>query len=492
MDCVLIRCNKCHHHMGVLTNLWSQIGKNYISPVVYVHDALDVTPDGAVKHGAKGTIIDNCRVQGIICAQCRSVLGSKCLSSTVNHALSIWLQYDNTDGFRSSLLLRVPSIQIMDPNTHDTIEPMIQRLLSLKNPLKNDDSHDDNESSTFYKDHSHKQTVTEDSNFNHLLDKIDAQGERIELLDTAGIQVVASLDRSMQYIDEAIRNLKSEIALTKKELSNSSDRTRKLTNDVCSTKSEIEEVKRTLEPLTTQNHIQEERLGIEDKITEAKASLRVEIGAMSEIYIQKVNLLESRLQNIQRDLKELRNTAQVALLASDTNAGEIAALKVEIVRLRQGIALERSSRSSSTNSVFALHDVDILTSNITKIGNKASQVEPLQMELELLKSRIQRMEAQASEWQKEPLASPPQKDPQHSLVSPKRKYITRSTMEDGLNSNTPASAIPMIQDNDISWSSSPTIYRPTSNQASSPRTPRKELKTRSPRLTKSGAIDKRS
>ncbi|KAI0506121.1 hypothetical protein F5B22DRAFT_479232 [Xylaria bambusicola] len=468
MDLALIRCNKCHLHMGVLTNLWFQIGKNYISPVVYVDGALDVAPDGAIRHGEKGTIMGNCRVQGVICVQCRSMLGSKCLRSTINHVLQ-----------EGSLVLRMPSIQIMNPNSHDTIEPIIQRVLSLKNPLGHDDSHDDNESSSFDEDHDHEQTMTEDSDLNHLLDKIDAQGERIELLDTAGIQVVASLDRSMRQIDEAIRNLKSEIAHTKKELSNSSDSTRKLTSDVWSTKSQIEEVKRTLEPLTTQCHIQEERFSIENAITEAKVSLQVEIGAMSEISMQKVKLLGSQLENMQRDLKEFRNAAQAALLASDANNGEIATLKSEIERLRQEVALERSSRPSPTSSVFASRDVDILTSNITKIGNKASQVEPLQMELELLKSRVQRMEAQTSEWQKEPAPSFQHKDTQHPLsVSPTRKYITSCTMEDGLDSNTSTSTIPILQDNGIGRSSL--------------RTTRKEPKTGPPRITKSGAIDKRS
>ncbi|KAI1369332.1 hypothetical protein F5Y08DRAFT_151183 [Xylaria arbuscula] len=87
MDIASISCSQCHHDLGTLLNLWTQIGKSYISPVVHTGTALDVTPDGAIKHGEKGTIVENCRVQQVICTLCRSVLGSKCLGSAVNHVL---------------------------------------------------------------------------------------------------------------------------------------------------------------------------------------------------------------------------------------------------------------------------------------------------------------------------------------------------------------------------------------------------------------------
>ena len=59
MDVVSICCSQCHHGLGTLLNLWTQIGKSYISPVVYADAALDVRLDGAIQHGEKGTIVDN-------------------------------------------------------------------------------------------------------------------------------------------------------------------------------------------------------------------------------------------------------------------------------------------------------------------------------------------------------------------------------------------------------------------------------------------------
>ncbi|KAJ3563568.1 hypothetical protein NPX13_g8150 [Xylaria arbuscula] len=403
MDIASISCSQCHHDLGTLLNLWTQIGKSYISPVVHTCTALDVTPDGAIKHGEKGTIVENCRVQQVICTLCRSVLGSKCLGSAVNHVLQ-----------EGSLLFRVSSIHIKDPNGHDTIRPIIERALSLKNPPSHA-SQDDNGAPS-YKEYDREQGAAEHPGIECILDKIDAQGEQIERLDTAGIQVVASLDRSLQQIGETIRIMKDDMTCAKRELLNNSNKTRELANDVLSTQTEVEKVKRTLQPLIVESHLEQERLSIDAAISEAKVSLGVEFSSMCDTYLETADLLESKLENMQRDLKEFRNTAHAALLESKTNFEDIAALKSELGHLRQDLALERSSKSSSTNTAFTSHEVDIITSNITKIGNKASQIEPLQMELELLKSRMQRIEAQAAGWQREPPASTGGKQLQQNLL----------------------------------------------------------------------------
>lgn len=231
-------------------------------------------------------------------------------------------------------MFRAASIQIENPKSHDTIKPIIQRTLSLKNPPSHG-SRNENDTASFYKNDGHEQAADENPVFNHLLNKIDAQGERVELLETAGLQVVASLNRSLQHIDDNIGIIKDDMTQTKRELSNNSSYTRKLANDVLTSQTEITEVKRALQPLPVKGHLEKEQLSIETSITEAKTSLRVELGDMCEAYLQKANLFGSKLENIQQDLKVFQTTAHAALLVSNTNIEEIAALKSELDRLKQ-------------------------------------------------------------------------------------------------------------------------------------------------------------
>ncbi|KAI1369333.1 hypothetical protein F5Y08DRAFT_151179 [Xylaria arbuscula] len=284
--------------------------------------------------------------------------------------------------------------------------------------------------------------------------------------------------------------MKDDMTCAKRELLNNSNKTRELANNVLSTQTEVEKVKRTLQPLIVESHLEQERLSIDAAISEAKVSLGVEFSSMCDTYLETADLLESKLENMQRDLKGFRNTAHAALLESKTNFEDIAALKSELGHLRQDLALERSSKSSSTNTAFTSHEVDIITSNITKIGNKASQIEPLQMELELLKSRMQRIEAQAAGWQREPPASTGGKQLQQNLLpDPDWGYSRGASIKGSVGSNGPA--IPKTRDNHINPSTPPTVYHSPPDLSSSPIAFEKRRKSSGPRITKAGTVDKR-
>ena len=62
MDLVAVRCAKCDATLGTLVNLWTQIGKKYITPVAYVEDKAEadnkITATGAVRIGDAGTLVE--------------------------------------------------------------------------------------------------------------------------------------------------------------------------------------------------------------------------------------------------------------------------------------------------------------------------------------------------------------------------------------------------------------------------------------------------
>ncbi|KAI0466458.1 hypothetical protein F4859DRAFT_302345 [Xylaria cf. heliscus] len=490
METVITCCSQCEHRLGSLLNLWTQIGKRYVSPVVTTH-TLDISAEGVIHQGEVGTIVDNCRVQQVVCNQCRSVLGSKCLSSSVNHVLH-----------EGQLLLRASSIQIKDIDGHGTVQPAIQRVLNLKNPPTDEvrpegDFEDDDHGSGSSESYNHRQTTDGFRKLDHILNQVDTQREEIERLDTAGYQIVASFNLAVQRIDEEVGNLKTKVVRMTVDLSDHSTKTKELTDSIVSIQSEINDIQKTLQPLAAQSHFGQEPSSIRNAATETDASWRVELYDEWEKHQQKLNLVESKLESAQEDFEDFRAsvendriTAKAALLASGANTEEIDVLKAELQHLRQELALERSYKSSTTNPVFAAREIDILTSSITKIGHRASQVETLQMEFELLKGRVQRMEAQTDTSRRVPAASL-QQEPHHSqLVNPKRKASLTFHIEDGINSGSPSSAI--LDAIDDRAGQSPTAHTTTLHSPPPLKGRRNSSRPGIPKLTKSGAVDKRT
>jgi hypothetical protein len=61
MDLVAVRCAKCDSKLGNLANLWTQIGKKYITPVAYAEekgDADKITATGAIRIGDAETLVE--------------------------------------------------------------------------------------------------------------------------------------------------------------------------------------------------------------------------------------------------------------------------------------------------------------------------------------------------------------------------------------------------------------------------------------------------
>ncbi|KAI0448523.1 hypothetical protein F5B21DRAFT_105281 [Xylaria acuta] len=487
METVTACCSQCEHRLGSLLNLWAQIGKRYISPVVH---ALDISPEGAVQQGETGTIVAGCTIQNVVCSQCRSVLGSKCLSSAVNHVLH-----------EGQLLLRTSSIQIKDLDGHGTVQPTIQRLLNLKNPPTDEvrpegNSEDNDHVSRSSENCNRRQATNGIPKLDHILSKIDAQGEEIERLDTAGYHIVASFNQTVQRIDEDVENLKNEMVQMTGDLSDHSTKTKGLADDIMSTQTEIKEIQKTLQPSAAHSHFGQESPPTRNAAAEANASWRVELCDKWEKHQQQLNLLGTKLENARQDLDDFqasfesaRTTAKAALLASKANTEDIVALKAELQHLRQELALERSYKSSTTSPAFSIREIDILTSNITKIGQRASQVETLQMEFELLKGRVQRMEAQTTS-QKGPAISLQREEPAHSqLTNSNCKVSSGCHVEDGISAGSPSAA---LNASEGYVSQSLTTHATTSYSPPPPKARRDSSRVGVPKLTKSGAVDKRT
>ncbi|OTB07592.1 hypothetical protein M426DRAFT_8589 [Hypoxylon sp. CI-4A] len=106
------------------------------------------------------------------------------------------------------------------------------------------------------------------------------------------------------------------------------------------------------------------------------------------------------LERMQEVLDRQTETAKANLSESKAHAEEIASLRAEVREPKEELSREQAQKSQPSVAVLPSRELDILTASITRIGQRASQVETLQMELELLKGRVQRMEKpQASNTQ---------------------------------------------------------------------------------------------
>lgn len=61
MDLVAVRCAKCDSKLGNLANLWTQIGKKYITPAAHAEEKADadkISATGAVRIGDADTLVE--------------------------------------------------------------------------------------------------------------------------------------------------------------------------------------------------------------------------------------------------------------------------------------------------------------------------------------------------------------------------------------------------------------------------------------------------
>lgn len=197
--------------------------------------------------------------------------------------------------------------------------------------------------------------------------------------------LVARLKQQCQSTEEAVAQLRDSIAKTQGDAEH-------LRVDISLREEELEQMR-------TRNTELEEDLAETKKLAqESVASAKAHA---------------KRSGTLQREIDDAKSVAQEGVSTAREYSTEITNLHKELKHLRADLAKERSERQKSerdrekmerqrpgpapgpaatATAGFSSRELDILMSRISKIGNQASQVESLQMEFELFKSRVQRLE----------------------------------------------------------------------------------------------------
>jgi hypothetical protein len=58
MERVICRCNSCRDSLATLVNLWTRIGKTYISPIIRPTAGLNAEFYGQVREGEAATLVE--------------------------------------------------------------------------------------------------------------------------------------------------------------------------------------------------------------------------------------------------------------------------------------------------------------------------------------------------------------------------------------------------------------------------------------------------
>ncbi|KAI0600883.1 hypothetical protein F4775DRAFT_582460 [Biscogniauxia sp. FL1348] len=427
VSCSCVKCNQC---LSQFPNLWTKIGKGYISPIVQVEGPLNIAASNETRLGETQTLVDGCQLRDIQCMKCNVLVGFECIDTPVNHVLCT-----------GQLLLRISSILITTVNGNSTVTATIQRTLKLRETPSDRIT-------------TNTSTAIDEVDLAHVLTDLDTQRENIQKLDSAGHHIVATFNRSVSRIDADVQKLRDGMGELRKSLGKDHAKTVDLEDDIKGLNAELAEQHR--------NH---------DTVGPDWENVRCD------------------LAGLRKELDEARNVAKESISMSKTYAREVVSLKAEIKYLKEELARGRPQNPLSNNSLLPSHEIDILTSNITKIGQRASQVETLQMEFDLLKGRIQRMEA--CDHQKDPKADDHDMDSSKYRPGSFRRKRSRSPrLDEPTGSDVSSMISPNKRTSLDTWSSSPT--RNYDYKRSPPLTRAPETEAKPPRLTKAGVVDRRT
>ncbi|KAI0008920.1 hypothetical protein F4779DRAFT_414583 [Xylariaceae sp. FL0662B] len=492
MQQVACSCVKCNHRLGELLNLWIQIGKSYISPIIPSERDLKITPSGSVRLGDRQTLVDSCRLQNVACAKCWAIIGLRLTDTPINHVLQ-----------KGQLFLRLSSLVITDLGGANAVKVIIQRTLKLKEPSRNGVATGDTPTDFWgglHPSQDHNGSSSEGDQFDQF--KPDHLQEEIRRLDKAGYQMVSSFNNALIRTQGEVKKLKEEMSDLQHNLTSNHSKTLSIDEDITLIKGELKQARKLSEDKASHTDLEQEIVSTNQTITDMRMLLNSKLEDANEEHQRRQATHKSELDHAQQNLREVkeeldsaRDTARESISTARAYAKDVVSLKAELKQLREEFAQDRSRKSTQSDPVFPAQEIDILTSNITKIGQRASHIESLQMEFELLKGRVQRLEARTPT-----LSSHSDMDHLHMSSSDPRQGRPRKKRSRSpdpaviFNSETP-SVTPVAKrqppDRDLFSSSSPincdSMSSPPSVRTQKPDTEFGD----SPRLTKSGAVDKR-
>lgn len=222
--------------------------------------------------------------------------------------------------------------------------------------------------------------------------ELEAQRHHINRIGASGMQVVTNFETVMARVDRQMHQLSESVDSVRKDREDQRSDLGALKSELvdarwdCQNNAMVARLDQQLQ--TTDRVVTELRQALHRSESETQGLRQQLTAAERDLHEAKSEAASLRVQS-----DETKQAVGESVAASREYACEVSSLRREVKQLRAELAQGRAKPQPAESSSLSSHELDILASSISKIGSRASQVESLQMDIELFRTRLQRLEA---------------------------------------------------------------------------------------------------
>ncbi|KAK8049815.1 hypothetical protein PG994_011545 [Apiospora phragmitis] len=348
MEPVTLNCKNCEAAIGSTVNAWVQIGKTYFSPVFFPGSDFDVIAVGSIRTGESSTLVDQC----------------------------------------DQLMLRLAFIGIYAAGIDGQVQLNVQRTLKLKETAQK--NHMPNDHPWSFKGPYQGNYTSDDGmsagqdSWGALRTDVDAQERDIQMLDIVGRQLVSNCNEAVVRLECDIKSLRTNFDTLRKDLDSHKSELYGVLTDLSFLRDAVKKNQQSPGDIWGVTALREQISIIEVKLLGTQQEFSKRSSSAEENFARGMDSVRGELAQFQEELHDLKR-----------QLGDQRSLSGEhpFAQLRDATARDHAKGRALHYCALSREELDILTNNITKFGNRVGQVETLQMESQLLKSRVQRLEA---------------------------------------------------------------------------------------------------
>lgn len=217
---------------------------------------------------------------------------------------------------------------------------------------------------------------------------LDLNRHGIDRLETAGHRAVTWLDKAIRHVGDEAHKLQECVQGLTKDIGQAFAETASLNSSVESVQGLVAKDKDIIEEIEAQVR------SINDVIPNMRKNLEVCVAKQQEL----CEALEHQLPLARQKSEQLQALAQDNASTIKDQAEELTLLRREVSILKEAMNARNTESQTSKgvpSAVFPTRELDILTESIARVATRASLVDMLQMQFEMLKGRVERLEGSA-------------------------------------------------------------------------------------------------
>lgn len=306
-------------------------------------------------------------------------------------------------------MLRLTSISICAENTGSQVDLHIQSTLRLKSIVRRSNCNVPNESPWGSRGPYQGSSAGNDDTAagqgirSALRNDVDARGRETQMLSIAGRRLASYLNEAVTRIDGDIATLEAGLGTLREKQDSHSDDISNLMAEVSSFRDTVKENQKSAGSISDIVALREHMASSVSAISAVQQDSDNRLRSAWESLSQNMDGVRGGLTRAQRERQDLRmwlgdhrSLHREDTLAEDNYAKEFRLLRAEVKQLRDATARDYATSQASHKNTLYREELVILIDNVAKFGNRISEVEILQMESKLLKSRVQCLEANSA------------------------------------------------------------------------------------------------